>query len=209
MRLPGDRWALHRLGNRPGVGRHGLPGARMRARRQLRRHQAGRNRRPRERPGRGRADALRDRRPGELCPAGRDLRFVRRAHGAGGRAPRARDRRARLRADRPLQGFQHLRRRLSRRRIARRPTATRFPAPTSTAFASPDRSPSSASTPRGRPAVPARRSSRARGPSSSISGCPITPGRASRCSAPRISTAPTRARPAPEKRSSAWPLTTR
>ncbi len=106
MRLPGDRRPVHRLGSGARLGRHRLPDRRVPRRRHVSHHQAGGHRRPdRARRGR-RAAALRDRRSRRptCCPTSSATS----AHvtiDQDGRDARPRRRRARLRADRHLQGL--------------------------------------------------------------------------------------------------------
>ncbi len=138
-------------GSRCPTGRHRLSDRRVPGRRQLRRDQAARHRRPGPPRVRRRADALRDRRPGAylLPDVSCDFREVRIEQLAS--RPRARASGARGRAPTPhLQGLGD--------RAA-------------TAVAAPARWSSSASTRRRRRGAPARRSSSARARSSRSAGC--------------------------------------
>ena len=89
------------------LGEHRLPDRRVPRGRQLRRHQAPGDRRARHAGDRRRATAVRDRRSGQLPAARRGVRLPPGAHGTGGAASRARDRRARPPTDRHLQGQRH------------------------------------------------------------------------------------------------------
>ena len=93
MRLPGHRRPAHRLGQRARLAEHRLPHRRMPRRRQLRRHQARRQRRQGHAGRAGRADALRDRRPGSLSAARRGVRLHAGDDAPGGRTPRGSARR--------------------------------------------------------------------------------------------------------------------
>ena len=83
------RRQLHRLGHRPRLGQHGLPGHRVPLGRHRDRLQAGRHRRARHAGDDRRADRLRDRRPGRLRDARRRLRLARR-HARAGRPDQVR-----------------------------------------------------------------------------------------------------------------------
>ena len=125
MRLPGDRRTLHRLGVGARLGDDRLSDRRVPRRRHVSHHQAGGHRRADRARRRRRAIAVRDRRPGRVRAARRDLRLPP-GHDRAGRC-RSRPRRRRARAP-------------------ARPTRTRCRRRRCTAFAPPARWSSSAST---------------------------------------------------------------